>query len=82
MAIGKAGRNIPVEEAMNYVWGYAAGLDLTRRDLQRANSAKGQPWDTAKAFDESAPMTAVKPACRTPDNEPMNIWLYVNNEKR
>ena len=82
VAIGKAGRNIAVEDAMDYVWGYAAGLDLTRRDLQRASSAKGQPWDTAKAFDESAPMTAVKPASRTPDNEPMKVWLYVNNEKR
>ena len=82
VAIGKAGRNIPVENAMDYVWGYAAGLDMTRRDLQRKSSAKGQPWDTAKAFDESAPMTALKPACRTPDNEPMKVWLYVNNEKR
>lgn len=82
VAIGKAGRNIAVEDAMDYVWGYAAGLDLTRRDLQRASSAKGQPWDTAKAFDESAPMTAIKPASRTPDNEPMKVWLYVNNEKR
>ena len=58
------------------------GLDMTRRDLQRKSSAKGQPWDTAKAFDESAPMTALKPASRTPDNEPMKVWLYVNNEKR
>lgn len=82
VAIGKAGRNIAVEKAMEYVWGYAAGLDLTRRDLQRKNSSKGQPWDTAKAFDESAPMTALKPASRTPDNEPMKVWLYVNNEKR
>ena len=82
VAIGKEGKNIPVEEAMDYVWGYAAGLDMTRRDLQRASSAKGKPWDTAKAFDESAPMTAIKPAARTPDNEPMSLWLYVNNEKR
>lgn len=82
VAIGKSGKNIPVEEAMDYVWGYASGLDLTRRDLQRASSAKGQPWDTAKGFDESAPMTAIKPATRTPDNEPMKVWLYVNNQKR
>ncbi len=82
VAIGRAGRNISVEDAMDYVWGYAAGLDMTRRDLQRASSAKGMPWDTAKGFDESAPMTAVKPAARTPDNEPMKVWLYVNNQKR
>ena len=82
VAIGKGGRNIPVDEAMQHVWGYASGLDLTRRDLQRASSANGQPWDTAKAFDESAPMTALKPANRTPDNEPMKLWLYVNNQKR
>ena len=82
VAIGKGGKNIPVEEAMSHVWGYASGLDLTRRDLQRASAAKGQPWDTAKGFDESAPMTALKPASRTPDNEPMKLWLYVNNQKR
>lgn len=82
VAIGKGGKNIPVEEAMSHVWGYASGLDLTRRDLQRASVAKGQPWDTAKGFDESAPMTALKPASRTPDNEPMKLWLYVNNQKR
>ena len=82
VAIGKGGKNIPVEEAMSHVWGYASGLDLTRRDLQRASAAKGQPWDTAKGFDESAPMTVLKPASRTPDNEPMKLWLYVNNQKR
>ena len=82
VAIGMGGKNIPVEEAMNHVWGYASSLDLTRRDLQRASVAKGQPWDTAKGFDESAPMTALKPASRTPDNEPMKLWLYVNNQKR
>ena len=82
VAIGKAGRNIPVENAMDYVWGYAAGLDMTRRDLQRKSSAKGHSFQRAYAFDESAPMTAVKPASRTPDNEPMKVWLYVNNEKR
>lgn len=78
VAIGKAGKNIPVEEAMQYVWGYAVGLDLNRRDL----FAAGKPWDAVKGFDESAPMSALKPVSRVPDNEPMALWLYVNNEKR
>ena len=78
VAIGKAGKNIPVEEAMQYVWGYAVGLDLNRRDL----FINGHPWDAVKGFDESAPMSALKPISRVPDNEPMALWLYVNHEKR
>ena len=63
---------------MQYVWGYAVGLDLNRRDL----FAAGKPWDAVKGFDESAPMSALKPVSRVSDNEPMALWLYVNNEKR
>ena len=50
-AIGKAGRGIPVSGALQHVWGYAVGNDLTRRDLQFEARDKGRPWDTGKAFD-------------------------------
>ena len=82
VAIGKGGKNISIEDAKNHIYGYAVGLDLTRRDLQRASAAKGMPWDSAKAFDESAPMTPIKPVYRTPEPENLDIWLYINNEKR
>lgn len=56
VAIGKAGRNIKVEDALHYVWGYAVGLDMTRRDLQLTLRDKGRPWELGKAFDQSAPI--------------------------
>lgn len=54
VAIGKAGRDIPVAQALEHVWGYAAGNDLTRRDLQAEAKKMGRPWDFAKGFDRSA----------------------------
>ncbi|HET6629905.1 MAG TPA: fumarylacetoacetate hydrolase family protein [Woeseiaceae bacterium] len=62
VAIGKAGRNIAAAAAEAHVFGYAVGIDLTRRDLQQAAKEQGRPWDTAKGFDRSAPMTDVFPA--------------------
>ncbi len=64
VAIGKVGRNIAVAEAEAHVFGYAVGNDLTRRDLQHAAKEKGRPWDTAKGFDRSAPITDLFPADR------------------
>lgn len=64
IALGKGGRNISVAAAFDHVFGYAVGLDMTRRDLQTAAGARGQPWDTGKAFDHSAPITAIVPAPR------------------
>jgi fumarylpyruvate hydrolase len=62
VALHKGGRNIPVERVdYDYVFGYAVGLDMTRRDLQRAAREKGRPWDMAKGFDHSAPCTAITP---------------------
>lgn len=61
VCIGKAGVKIPVDVALDHIYGYAVGLDLTRRDLQEAAKAKGLPWDSAKAFDESAPMSKIVP---------------------
>jgi fumarylpyruvate hydrolase len=59
-AIGRAGADVPVDDALDLVFGYAVGVDLTRRDLQAAARAKGQPWDAAKGFDGSAPISAIR----------------------
>jgi fumarylpyruvate hydrolase len=62
VAIGKGGRDIPVEKALDHVWGYGVGLDMTRRDVQGEAKKMGRPWEMGKAFDESAPCSALKPA--------------------
>lgn len=83
VAIGKGGQNIDSRHAeKEHVWGYAVGLDLTRRDLQQAAKKNGGSWEPAKAFDSSAPCSAIIPAsqCSAPfDN---NIWLSVNGNMR
>jgi fumarylpyruvate hydrolase len=81
VAIGRAGRDIPRERALEYVFGYAAGNDLTRRDLQQASKQKGLPWDTGKGFDCSAPVGAVRPASRGHVSKG-RIWLSVNGQLR
>jgi fumarylpyruvate hydrolase len=81
IAIGKAGRDIPVDLALQHVFGYAVGNDLTRRDLQFEARDKGRPWDTAKGFDRSAPLTAIQPAPGKPFDRG-RIWLKVNGELR
>lgn len=60
VAIGVGGANIPVADALKHVWGYCCGLDMTRRDLQNAAKDKGQPWESGKAFDASAPISAIR----------------------
>jgi fumarylpyruvate hydrolase len=82
VAIGREGRNIPLEEANAYIFGYAVGNDLTRRDLQFKSRDAGRPWDTAKGFDHSAPITAIHPIEETDVLERGEIWLTVNDEKR
>ena len=62
VAIGRGGADIAAERALTHVYGYAVGLDLTRRDLQTAARKIGRPWETSKAFDASAPVGALKPA--------------------
>jgi len=61
VAIGIGGSNIAPEDALNHVWGYGVGLDMTRRDLQGEAKKMGRPWDTGKAFDESAPCSSLIP---------------------
>ncbi|MES2237400.1 MAG: fumarylacetoacetate hydrolase family protein [Pseudomonadota bacterium] len=82
VAIGKAGKNIPEKRAHDHIWGYAVGLDMTRRDLQTALREKGQPWELAKAFDQSAPVGPLYPVSRIGHPKAGSIWLKVNDEQR
>jgi fumarylpyruvate hydrolase len=81
VALGVAGRDIAAGEALAHVFGYAAGNDLTRRDLQAAAKKGGFPWDTGKGFDGSAPVGAIRPAS-SGHVERGRIWLSVNGEIR
>jgi fumarylpyruvate hydrolase len=82
VAVGKGGRDIPAEQAFSHVWGYAVGLDMTRRDLQADAKKLGRPWCTAKAFDESAPISPVRPADQCYLNSATQISLDVNGAAR
>ncbi|CAH2601394.1 Fumarylacetoacetate hydrolase family protein [Rhodovastum atsumiense] len=82
VALGSGGADIPVAEALNHVWGYAAGLDMTRRDLQAAAKKAGKPWDMSKGFDASAPIGDLLPAFRLPDPTRGRIALAVNGTIR
>lgn len=80
--IGKAGSDIPQDQALSYVWGYAVGLDMTRRDLQMKMREAGRPWEIGKAFDRSAPIGPVHPASEIGHFENGAIWLSVNGETK
>lgn len=82
VALGRGGRNIPANEALACVYGYAVGIDLTRRDLQARFKDKGQPWEMAKGFDQSAPISALMPAARLGHPASGAIWLSVNGAER
>lgn len=82
VAIGKGGANIAAESALGHVYGYAAGLDMTRRDLQAAAKKLGRPWDTAKGFDHAAPCGRIAPAASIGHPTTGAIWLKVNGEFR
>jgi len=82
VAIGREGANIPVASAAEHVWGYAVGLDMTRRDLQFAMRDKGRPWELGKAFDASAPMGPLVAASEVPDIVKAGIWLDVDGQRR
>ena len=77
-AIGKGGANIAVDEALQHVWGYAVGLDMTRRDLQMKMREAGRPWELGKAFDQSAPIGPLHPAGSVKNIAQAAIWLQVN----
>lgn len=82
VAIGKAGKDIPVEKANEYIWGYALGLDMTRRDLQGEAKKQGRPWEVGKAFDHSAPLGPIHPVSKTGILEKADIWLDVNGTRK
>ena len=73
VALKSGGANVPVEQALDLVYGYAVGVDLTRRDLQNAAKDKGQPWEAAKTFDASAPISAIKPWTGAPPQGRISI---------
>ncbi|HXE50069.1 MAG TPA: fumarylacetoacetate hydrolase family protein [Ramlibacter sp.] len=79
-AIGKGGRNIPVANALEHVWGYTLGLDMTRRDLQRAMGDEKKPWEIGKSFDRSAPLGALHKAAQIGHFTKGAIWLKVNGQ--
>ena len=78
VAIGKGGRNIPAAQAMEHVYGYAVGLDMTRRDLQNDMKKQGRPWCIGKAFDHSAPVGPLVPAAQVAKLDQADIRLQVN----
>lgn len=82
VALGKGGRNVPVADALSLVFGYAVGIDLTRRDLQAEAKRLGRPWDAGKGFDSSAPVSAIRPAAEIGHPRSGRIWLEVNGELR
>ena len=80
VAIGKQGRDIPLEQAQEYIWGYATGLDMTRRDRQMEMRQMGRPWEIGKAFDLSAPIAPLHKAADVHNVNQAAIWLQVNGE--
>jgi fumarylpyruvate hydrolase len=77
-AIGRGGRDIPVASALDYVYGYTVGIDLTRRDLQLQAREQGRPWDWGKGFDNSAPCGRVRPVETVGHPAKGRIWLAVD----
>lgn len=82
VAIGKAGENISVEQAADHIWGYAVGLDMTRRDLQQEMREMGRPWEIGKAFDQSAPIGPLYPASTVNNIDKAAIYLDVDGERK
>lgn len=82
VALGKGGKDIAAGSALAHVYGYAAGLDMTRRDLQAEAKKLGRPWDTAKGFDHAAPCGRIVPAASIGHPTTGAIWLKVNGEFR
>lgn len=82
VAMGQGGRDISAANALAHVYGYALGIDLTRRDLQNEAKKTGRPWEIGKAFEHSAPMTDITPATKSGHLSKGAIWLKVNGEVR
>jgi fumarylpyruvate hydrolase len=82
VAIGKAGRDIPAARANEHVFGYAVGLDMTRRDLQSQMKKQGRPWEVGKAFDHSAPIGVIHPAATIGHPAKGALWVQVDGVDR
>jgi len=82
VALAKGGKDIPLEAALEHVFGYAVGIDMTRRDLQDECKRMARPWEVAKAFEHSAPMSDIVPASEIGHPTHGAIWLKVNGETR
>lgn len=81
-ALGRGGRNIPLDKALEHVYGYTLGLDMTRRDLQRAMGDQKKPWEIGKSFDKSAPIGAIHKLAQTGHFTQGEIWLKVNGQTK
>ena len=82
VAIGKGGKNIKAADAAQHIYGYAVGLDMTRRDLQNEMKKQGRPWCIGKAFDHSAPIGPITPLAQAGDVNNTEISLQVNDSDR
>jgi len=82
VALAKGGANIPLAAALDCVFGYAVGFDLTRRDLQSRAKDKGHPWDMGKGFDQGGPIGAIAPVAAVGHPARGAVWLKVNGEMR
>jgi fumarylpyruvate hydrolase len=82
VAIGKGGKNIKASDALSHVYGYAVGLDMTRRDLQNDMKKQGRPWCIGKGFDHSAPIGPITPSTQAGDIANAEIYVQVNGEDR
>ena len=82
VAIGKGGKNIKAADALQHIYGYAVGLDMTRRDLQNDMKKQGRPWCIGKGFDASAPIGPITPIDQAGDIAKAAIWLQVNGADR
>lgn len=81
-ALGKGGTDVAVKDALDLVYGYGVGLDMTRRDLQQVAKGLGRPWDYGKNVDESCPMTQIHPVAEVGHLETGALWLEQNGERK
>lgn len=82
VALHKGGTRIPVAQALDHVWGYGVGIDMTRRDLQGEAKKMGRPWETGKSFEKSAPCSPLVPVEKIGHPDSGSVWLDVNGERR
>lgn len=82
VALGKGGTDIAESAALDHVYGYAVGIDMTRRDLQGEAKKMGRPWEVGKAFEHSAPISPIVPAAQIGHPDKGRVWLEINGELR